>query len=541
MPISAALLAGYVPLGIAAVVATVASRFSTRAPSSCPVCGSHEELLATVLERVPDAVLLLDENGVVSYANTAAQSYRISTGADLIESPLIHEEDRAGIRSVWKRLRAMPGQSVSAEVRMRRGDAWCNLVVTAENLLDSPAVGAVLVTATDALRRHELDWRLQQAQRLEAIGRLAGGVAHDFNNYLTTIQGLTELTLEDPSLSPESRTDLHEVAKAAERAANVTRRLLAFSRRQVLRPRQVDLNEQVRDAQKGIGQLTGDDVVVNLFTGARDAKVFVDPTQLEQILLNLALNARDAMPQGGLLTLRTDDVTITPEHAGRFPYAVRPGDYVLLEVSDTGPGIPASLRQQVFEPFFTTKSSHLGSGLGLSTVYGIVKQSGGYVWIDDAEGGGARISVHLPRGGERSPTGDAVARDERPVRGGTVLIAEDDATVRFLARRVLAREGYTVLEAADGAHALEVCASYEGRIDLLLSDVVMPGPDGSQLVERCRAARPDMAVLFMSGHHEDAVIARGVSTGVQDLVEKPFAPDELTRRVRDAIVAHSAG
>ena len=540
MSISASLLAGYAPLGIAAVVATVASRLSTRAPAPCPACGSREELLATVLERVPDAVLLLDEEGTVTYANTAARSYQISRGVDLVESPLIHDEDRTGIRSAWKRLRAMPGQSVSAEVRMRRGDAWSNLVVTAENLLDNPGVGAVLVTATDALRRHELEWRLQQAQRLEAIGRLAGGVAHDFNNFLTTIQGLTQLCLDDETLRPEMRTDLQEVAIAAERAATVTRRLLAFSRRQVLRPRNVDLNEHVREAQKGIGRLIGEDVIVNVFTGARDATVFVDPTQLEQILLNLALNARDAMPQGGMLTLRTDDVTITPEEVGRFPYTVRPGDYVLLEVSDTGPGIPASMRQQVFEPFFTTKASDLGSGLGLSTVYGIVKQSGGYVWIGDADGGGARISIHLPR-----PAGDVQMDDpseveDRQTRGGTVLIAEDDATVRFLARRVLAREGYTVLEAGDGMTAFEICSTYDGSIDLLLSDVVMPQLSGSQLVDRCRAARPDMAVLFMSGYQEDAVVARGVRTGAHELVQKPFSPEELTRRVRDAIVAQRA-
>ena len=535
MSITSALIAGYAPLGLAAVVATVASRFSTRAPASCPVCGSREEVLATVLERVPDAVLLLDERGIVSYANTAARSYLISQGADLVESPLIHEDDRAGIRGAWKRLLAMPGQSVSAEVRMRRGDTWTRLVVTAENLLDSPAVGAVLVTATDALRRHELDWRLQQAQRLEAIGRLAGGVAHDFNNFLTTIQGLTRLTLEDSTLSPESRTDLEEVATAAERAATVTRRLLAFSRRQVLRPREVDLNEHVRDAQKTVGRLIGEDVIVNAFTAARDPKVMVDPTQLEQILLNLALNARDAMPHGGMVTLRTDDAVIAPEDAARFPYPVRPGEYVLLEVSDTGPGIPAHLRQQVFEPFFTTKASDLGSGLGLSTVYGIVKQSGGYVWIGDADGGGARISIHLPRIAASASTTQMDPSEEPQRRGGTILVAEDDATVRFLARRVLAREGYTVLEAQDGMRAMEICTSYEGPIDLLLSDVVMPGVGGSQLVERCRSARPEMAVLFMSGYNDDAMLSRGVGTGVHELMEKPFAPDELTRRVREAI------
>ena len=542
MSITASLIAGYVPLGLAAVVATVASRLSTRAPETCPVCGSREELLSTMLERVPDAVLLLDDAGRIGYANTAARAYGMDRGEDLLGSALIHEDDRAAIRSTWTRLLAMPGQSVSAEVRMRRGDGWSRLVVTAENLLSNPSVGAVLVTATDALRRHELDWRLQQAQRLEAIGRLAGGVAHDFNNFLTTIQGLTRLVLEDPELSSDSRTDLNEVATAADRAATVTRRLLAFSRRQVLRPREVDLNEHVREAHRTVARLVGEDIVVNTFGAARDAKVYVDPAQLEQILLNLALNARDAMPKGGMFTVRSDDVVIRPEDTARFPYAVRPGEYVLLEVSDTGPGIPAALRDQVFEPFFTTKSSELGSGLGLSTVYGIVKQSGGYVWIGDAEGGGARISIHFPRASAVSPQAAEPEMDAgADSRGGTILLAEDDATVRFLARRVLAREGYVVLEAADGEQALEICASYQGEIDLLLSDVVMPGLGGSKLAQKCGAVRPEMATLFMSGYQDDHAIARGVNAGSMDLVEKPFSPAELTRRVRDAIAARRAG
>jgi two-component system, cell cycle sensor histidine kinase and response regulator CckA len=276
---------------------------------------------------------------------------------------------------------------------------------------------------------------------------------------------------------------------------------------------------------------------VNVFPGARDARVHVDPTQLEQILLNLALNTRDAMPQGGRLTVRTDDVVITPEEAARYPYAVRPGAYVLLEVSDTGPGIPANMRQQVFEPFYTTKSSNLGSGLGLSTVYGIVKQSGGYIWIGDADGGGARISIHLPRVSAAAPVTGEAPSERRGSRSGTVLVAEDDAAVRFLARRILAREGYTVLEAMDGDGAMEICCSYGGEIDLLLSDVVMPGPAGGQLIDGCRRQRPGMGVLFMSGYHEDVVLSRGVGTGAHELVQKPFSPDELIRRVREVIAA----
>ena len=524
-----------IPPGLAALFATVAPR-AARAAGTCEACGSREQLLTSVLERVPDVVLLLDADGRLRYTNAAGRAtWCLGAGDAVLESPAIHPDDVASVRSSWGRLLGMPGKTVSAEVRIQRAHGWTRATVTAENLLGDPGIAGVLITATDATRRRELDWQLQQAQRLEAIGRLAGGVAHDFNNFLTTIQGLTRLCLDDAALSADTRNDLTEVAKAADRAATVTRRLLAFSRRQVMRPQPLELNAHVIDAQKTVSRLIGEDVVVDAFPEAASSKVFVDPTQLEQILLNLALNARDAMPRGGHLTLRTREVTITPETASAYPYDVRPGDYVLLEVSDTGPGIAPHLRDQVFEPFYTTKSSEFGSGLGLSTVYGIVKQSGGYVWIGDAEGGGAAISIYLPHC-EELPivTVDAPAgAPER--RSGTVLLAEDDPTVRFLARRVLSREGYTVLEASDGTEALEICASYHGHIDLLLSDVVMPGLSGSELAARSRPIRPEMAVLFMSGYQEDAMLRAGVQLGTHDLVEKPFSPEELAGRVRNAI------
>ena len=528
------LLAGSVPLGFA--VASYARRSAGRA-EPCAVCGSGKQLLASVLDRIPDLVLLVDAEGRIRYANASARvTYRLDVGDDLLSPASIHEADLESIRRSWSRLLEMPGKAMTEEMRVSRGGTWRRLLVTAENLLADADVAAVVVTATDAARRHEREWQMQQAQRLEAVGRLAGGVAHDFNNFLTTIQGLTRLTLDDERLLPETRADLLEVSKAADRAAAVTRRLLAFSRRQVLRPRPIELNDQIRDTEKMIGRLIGEDVAISVFAGAQDSKVFVDPAQLEQILLNLALNARDAMPRGGRLTLRTDDVVIGDEEASRFRYDVQPGEYVLLEVSDTGPGIAPHLREHVFEPFFTTKTSEFGSGLGLSTVYGIVKQSNGYVWIGDADGGGARISIFLPRCDAVAAT-DEASTAASPLRGGTVLIAEDDSAVRFLARRVLAREGFTVLEAEDGVQALDICRTYTGEIDLLLSDVVMPGLGGSELMMRCQPIRPEMPVLFMSGYQEDAIVRSGVGTGEHELLEKPFEPEELVARVRVALDA----
>ena len=494
-------------------------------------------LFATVLERIPDVVLLLDRTGGVRYANMAARAFAVAMGENLLESGLIHEEDRTAAREAWDRLLDVHGQTISTEVRLRRNDDWARVIVTGENLLHDPNVGFVLLTATDALRRHELEWRLQQAQRIEAIGRLAGGVAHDFNNFLTTIQGLTRLVIGDPGLPADSRADLEEVVRAAERASAVTRRLLAFSRRQLLRPRDVDVNAHLSGARRAISHLLGEDVVVDVQASAEDGHAFVDPTQLEHVLLNLALNSRDALPDGGVVTLRTDDFVVGAHAVEPLPYTLRPGAYLRVTVSDNGPGIPRHLREQVFEPFFTTKPAQHASGLGLSTVYGIVKQSGGYVWIDDSPTGGARVSILLPRAGTHSPPAPSIAHDTGTRAGGTVLIAEDDSTVRFLARRVLTREGYDVLEAADGIRAAEICASHPGTIDLLLSDVVMPGLNGRELVERCRPDRPEMAILFMSGYQDDVIFRQGVGTGAHELIEKPFHPDELVRRVRDRIAA----
>ncbi|HEX6589106.1 MAG TPA: response regulator [Longimicrobiales bacterium] len=498
-------------------------------------------LFARVLERIPDVVLLVDRSAGIRYANMAARAYSVRAGENLLESGLIHEEDRAAARATWHRLLDMPGQTVSTEVRLFRNGEWPRVIVTGENLLADARVGLVLITATDALRRHELEWRVQQAQRIEAIGRLAGGVAHDFNNFLTTIQGLTQLVSEHPSLPAECRADLEEVLHAAERASAVTRRLLAFSRRQVLRPQQVDVNARLDEARATIVRLLGEEIVVGVEAAASDGNAFVDPAQLEQILLNLALNARDALPTGGVVTLSTSDFDAGDAPPFRHAYAVRPGRYLRLDVSDSGPGIPKHLREQVFEPFFTTKSAESASGLGLSTVYGIVKQSGGYVWIDDATCGGARVSILLPRA-EAGSGGAASVLDVDPAaqRGGTVLVAEDDSTVRFLARRVLAREGYTVLEAADGERAAQICADYPGPIDLLLSDVMMPGMNGRELAEHCRRERPDLAVLFMSGYQDDLELRHGVGSGEQELIEKPFHPHALAQRVHGRIAARRA-
>ncbi len=389
--------------------------------------------------------------------------------------------------------------------------------------------------AEDVTERRALELQLQQSQRMEAIGRLAGGVAHDFNNLLTVIKGYSELMLDELKPSDPMRGEMEEVQRAADRAASLTRQLLAFSRRQVLAPKVLDLNELVRDTEKLLRRLLGEDV--ELFT-ALDQKlgsVRADPGQIEQVLMNLAVNARDAMPTGGKLTIETGNVdldrTYTREHA-----VVKPGRYVLLAVSDNGTGMDTETASHVFEPFFTTKEQGKGTGLGLSTVYGIVKQSGGYVWVYSEPGIGTTFKIYLPRidaAAERLP-----AQQLRPevYRGTeTILLVEDEEGVRSLIRQVLSRHGYTVLESAHGGEALLLCERHLGRIDLLLTDVVLSQMSGRELAERLSPLRHEMKVLYMSGYTDEAIIHHGVLTPGSAFVQKPFTTEALTRKVRQVL------
>lgn len=381
-----------------------------------------------------------------------------------------------------------------------------------------------------------LQEQLYLAQKLEAVGRLAGGVAHDFNNLLSVIQGNTDLLLMDTADGEPPHEELSEIRQACERAASLTQQLLAFSRRQVLRPEVVDLNGRMRELERMLGRLIGEDVDLRTELAPEIGQVRVDPGQIEQVVLNLAVNARDAMPRGGRLSLGTRAMTIGEAEAAGFPYAVTPGEYVEISVQDTGTGMTETVLRHVFEPFFTTKAQ--GTGLGLSTVYGIVKQSGGYVWVDSAPGEGTRFRVCLPRvEGMPAAPAEAPAPVQVERGAGTVLVVEDEEAVRSVARRILERAGYTVLEAADGAAALEMCGGHPGDVDLVLADVVMPGLGGPELIERLRPLRPGVRVLYMTGYSDDRLASYGVAGDQPDLVGKPFRSGALLEKVRSALRA----
>src|SRR5437867_2941313 len=369
---------------------------------------------------------------------------------------------------------------------------------------------ARLVLARDVTARRQLEEQLRQAQKMEAVGQLAGGIAHDFNNLLTAILGCTQLLLHATPPEDQRREDVEEIKNAGLRAAELTRQLLAFSRRQVLAPKVLDVNAIVANMDKMLRRLLGEDVALVTHLAADLGPVSADPGQLEQVLLNLAVNARDAMPQGGRLTIETANILLTEEYAERH-HRLPPGPYVLLAVSDTGVGMDEITQKHLFEPFFTTKEVGKGTGLGLATVYGIVKQSGGYIWVYSEPGRGTTLKVYLPRvPGAAEPLPVAVESPELRRGTETVLLVEDAAPVRSLARKGLESYGYQVREAADGPAALELCARHPRGIDILVTDVVMPGMSGRELAERLAPARSGMRVLYTSGYTDDAMVHQGV-------------------------------
>ena len=386
----------------------------------------------------------------------------------------------------------------------------------------------------DQTHRLNLEEQLRQSQKMEAIGQLAGGIAHDFNNLLTAITGYGDLALAKMADDDPVRRNVQEMCRAGERASALTKQLLAYSRKQVLQPKVLRLNDVIEGMDGMLARLLGEQVELSTHLADDLGYTRADPGQIEQVLMNLAINARDAMPEGGSLTITTANVELD-EQFGRHHVGAEPGDYVMLGVSDTGVGMERETLDRVFDPFFTTKPAGQGTGLGLSTVYGIVTQTGGHIWPYSEPGRGTSFKVYLPRVWER------VAEREEPAsvprNGGTetVLLVEDEDIVRTLVQEMLEDDGYSVLAASGGEAALELSRSYAGRIDLLMTDVVMPGLSGTQLAERLVAERPEVLVVFASGYTEDAIANHGVLRPGTAFLEKPFSARDLARTVRHVL------
>jgi PAS domain S-box-containing protein len=404
-----------------------------------------------------------------------------------------------------------------------------------------PARLVLALDVTDKERAQEdlrgAEAQLRQSQKMEAVGRLAGGIAHDFNNVLTVVKSFTEFLLEDLEAADPRRADVQEIAKAADRAAGMTRRLLAFSRRQVLQPRQLDLNGVIGGMERMLQRLIGDDVRVVSSLDTALLPVQADPGSIEQVILNLVVNARDAMPNGGTLTIETHNARLDRPDAN---WAIQPGPYAMLSIRDTGHGMDAATQARVFEPFFTTKGQGEGTGLGLAMVYGIIKQSRGHVWVSSKPDQGTTFTIYLPQvtAVQQPAVAEPVAAASRGGGGETILLVDDEEALRSAARRALVRAGYRVIPAVDGSDALRLYMEHTGTpFALVVTDVVMPGLGGRELVGRLKIMSPALRVLFVSGYTEEGVRKQGVLQPGTEFLEKPFTPEKLLRKIREMLDA----
>jgi PAS domain S-box-containing protein len=501
------------------------------------------ERLVAILEATSDLVAITTREGPVVYMNPAGVR-------------LLGVEDAAGLRlsdytppETMRRLleEAIPAAERegvwNGETALCRRDGRpfpVSQVIIAHRGSDGQ-MEYLSTIARDITTHRLLEQQLLQSQKMEAVGRLAGGIAHDFNNMLAVIVGYSGLLLNRADLAPAVRTCLEPLHSAAERAAGLTRQLLAFSRKQIAAPERVDLNQVIRGMEGMLRRLLGEDLDLVADPQASPCPVVVDVGQIEQMLLNLAVNARDAMPNGGRLTIETRtlnlDESYVREHAG-----VQPGPYVMLAVSDTGCGMDEETLSHIFEPFFTTKGEGHGTGLGLSTVYGIAQQSGGHIWVYSEPGQGTAFKIYLPCAGGDAPAGRP-STSPAALHGGseTALVVEDEGMVRSLVTRTLQAFGYQVLEAPSPDAALRLCQEHAAPIHLLVSDVVLPGMNGRVLAEQLREQRPEMKVLFMSGYTDDAIVRHGVLTAEFAFIQKPFSPGALARKVSELLHAGSLG
>ena len=500
---------------------------------------ASEERFRALVENSWEVLLLLDQDGRITYTTPSAGRQFGWTPDSMIGRALVdllHPEDQRHVAQRLSSAAGRPGEQMMTEARIRRSDgSYRSMDAIVVSRLHEPAVNGIVFNARDITEGRRLEEQLRQAQKMEAVGRLAGGVAHDFNNLLTAILGYCNLALDDMAPDDVSRRDLEEIKDAGERAATLTRQLLAFSRRQMLQPEPVDLNGLVQQTQKMLTRILGEDIELSIELAADLPLVTADPASVEQIIVSLAMNARDAMPEGGHLVLETAVVELDGSYADSHA-TVLPGPYVMLAVSDTGEGMDAATRSRVFEPFFTTKAQGKGSGLGLATVYGIVKQSGGYIWVYSEPAHGTVFKVYLPIISAPVMAARELKQTEPPRASETILLVEDEEAVRALTGEVLRRQGYEVIEAEHGKQALELVQRLSAEIHLLLTDIVMPYMNGRDLAEQISSLRPRTKVLFMSGYTDHAAVHRELSAGAPFL-QKPFTPDALARKVRGLLDA----
>jgi PAS domain S-box-containing protein len=496
--------------------------------------------LMTAIEQTPESVVITDTKGRILYVNPVFEQVTGYSRAEAIgQNPRLLKSNRqesAFYRQLWAKISAgevWRGRFIN---KKKDGTLFSEDAVIAPVRDEKGAVTNYIAIKRDISHELELEVQYRQTQKIDSIGRLAGGVAHDFNNILAVICGHTDLALAQLSPDAPLRSNLECIQESAERAANLTRQLLTFARRQVIEPRRINLNELIVNLNKMLHRLIGEDIKLATQTAPDLGQIKADPGQIEQVLLNLVVNARDAMPDGGTLTIHTDNVTFDEDYARR--HLVTPGDYVMVSVSDTGAGMTDEVKQHIFEPFFTTKEQGKGTGLGLATCFGIIQQSNGYIHFESQVAKGAEFKIYLPRvrGME-----DSISSHEVPVSlpqgTETILLAEDEPSLRQLMARVLRTQGYTVLEAADGHEALALAQANGAKIQLLLTDVIMPGLSGKTLAEWLGQVNPAVRVLFISGYINNNAVRDAMSKPGTFFLQKPFNPLDLAQKVREAIEA----
>jgi len=493
------------------------------------------QTLRAVLDAGPLAIVAVDSEGRVRSWNRGAEQIYGWRAAETLDRPLPFAVD--GSQATSGSPLSHDGAQLSGfetEHRRKDGQPVEVRLWTTPLRNDSGEVHGKILIAADVTEQRRLEQQFAQAQKMEAIGRLAGGVAHDFNNVITIISGYGQMLLEGVRDDPVLRESAEEVLRASDRAASLASQLLVFSRRQAIQPKVLDLNQLVADFERMLSRVIGEDIELKASLSPHLWAVRADPGQIEQVIMNLVVNARDAMPGGGRITIETRNVELDENFVrGR---GIEPGQYVMLAVSDTGTGMDPEVRSHIFEPFFTTKERGKGTGLGLSTVYGIIKRHGGDIWVSSEPGRGTTFKAFLPRIAAEEPTEAPEAEAAMPPRGGTetVLVVEDEEPVRRLVSDILDSRGYRVLQAESGHKALQTAAAFQGHIDLLVTDIVMPKMNGRDLARALGLLRPEMKVLFLSGYTDQALLDEGAGHGAPFL-QKPFTPDGLARKVREVL------
>jgi PAS domain S-box-containing protein len=495
------------------------------------------QTLQAVIEMSPLAIYSTDLHGIVRHWNTAAERVLGYSASEVLNQALPNIFPDTADVQIPAEASATGHMLPTYEGPGRRKDgSTAEVSVWETNLRDATgAITGVVAIVADNTERKKLEEQFRQSQKMEAVGRLAGGIAHDFNNLLTVITGYCQMLVDSLADDDPVRGDMAQVLKAADRATTLTKQLLAFSRQQIVQPKVIDVNHLISEMEHILRRLVGEDVELIFQRTAEPLKVRVDPGQLEQVIVNLAVNARDAMPRGGRLTLNTTSIDV-PDEPDRRTGPLLPGTHVLLRVSDTGVGMDPVTKSHLFEPFFTTKEKGRGTGLGLSTSYGIIKQNQGEIEVASEPGSGTSFLIYLPRVYE--PVSPEVPREQpRQSRGGseTIMVVEDEDGVRKVVVEMLQQQGYNVLPANSGPAALELYASATDSVHLLITDVVMPRMSGRELADSLREARPDLKVLFVSGYTDSAIVHHGVLDSGTHFLQKPFTPDVLAEKVRSLL------